>query len=437
MREATNVCVLGAWHLGSVASVCLADLGYSVTGLDRDAGITDNLSKGISPLFEPGLEELLKANLAAGRLRYTTDLAAALDGARYVWITYDTPVDEQDEVDLSGLVETAREIAPLLESRTTVIVSSQVPVGTCGELAAMIREINPGLEFGMVYTPENLRLGHAIARFKAPAMLVLGADDEAALDRAEALFAVIDAPKLRVSLKTAEMTKHAINAFLATCVGFAGEIALACDAVGADAVQVAAALRLDERIGPKARVSPGPGFSGGTLARDMRILQHLGERHGYETPLIDAVLAVSDRQNRLAVQRLREIFGSLEDRRFGVLGLTYTPNTSTLRRSMSIAVIQELSRSGARVKAYDPKADRDEARQHPECYRVEDPYEVARGADALLLLTEWPQFQQLDFARIRSLMARPLLIDARNMFSPEAMRSCGFEYVGIGRGLGK
>jgi UDPglucose 6-dehydrogenase len=432
----SRVCVVGLWHLGSVAAACLADLGLQVTGIDRDAKVVENLAKGTPPLFEPGLEDMVKKNLAAGRLHFTSDMKEALAGAEVAWITYDTPVDEHDEVDLTPVLEAATAIAPHLGEGAVVLVSSQVPVGTCAEMAASIAKARPGLKFGVACSPENLRLGVAIPRFLEPDMFILGSDDAWVQDKLEALLAKIEGPKPRMSLKTAEMVKHAINSFLATCVAYAGEIAMACDASGADAAVVAKALRLDERIGPKARVLPGPGFSGGTLARDMRVLQHLGERHGYKTPFVDSALEVSDRQNAMAIAILEKAFGSLKGKTFGILGLTYTPNTSTLRRSMAIAVVKELAKRGATIRAFDPKADRAEVALHPEIEMVEGTAELANGAHALVLLTGWPEFKQIDFAAAKSKMERALLVDAQNMFEPEALLAAGWEYAGIGRGRG-
>ena len=429
-----GVCVIGIWHLGAVTAACLADLGYSVVGVDEDLHKVQGLSRGTPPLFEPGLQELMAKNIANGRLSFTSDLAEGLAGASYALITYDTPVDDNDEVDLSGIFAVAEELAGHLESGATVIVSSQVPVGTCEEMAAVVREANPSLDFGIAYTPENLKLGQAIARFMRPEMIVIGTDSAATLQRVERLLAPIQAPRVRVDLRTAEMTKHAINAFLATAITFANEIANLCDEAGADALRVAEALRLDSRIGPGTPLNPGLGFAGGTLARDLKVLRRLSERHGYRGSLISAVLAVNERQNGVAVERLRRALGSFGGLSVGVLGLTYKAGTSTLRRSAALEIIRAIAAGGATVKAHDPKADPEEVRRHDGFTFCDDPYAVADGSDALLLVTNWPQFRELDFPRIRSLMRNPVLLDALNMLDADRMVEAGFRYIGVGRG---
>ncbi|HEU4758794.1 MAG TPA: UDP-glucose/GDP-mannose dehydrogenase family protein [Dehalococcoidia bacterium] len=429
-----RACVLGTWHLGSVTSACLAELGHTVIGMDPSRQRVEDLNRGVPPLYEPGLEELLARNLTARRLRYTTDLRAAARDAESVIIAYDTPVNDQDEVDLTGILAAAQAVAPHLDQGATLIVSSQVPVGTCERLADAVRRANPDLAFGIACLPENLRLGQAVQRFLAPEFLVIGAEDAAVQERVEALLARIDAPKLRVGLRTAEMTKHAINAYLATSISLINEIANLCDLVGADAFQVAEALRLDSRIGPGAPLTPGLGFGGGTLARDLQVLSRLGKDNAYEPHLIDGVLAVNRRQNERILSRLKGHYRSLHGLTVGVLGLTYKPETSTLRRSPSLEMIRALTAEGAAVKVYDPRADAREVEQHRHLFaRYGDPYAVAEGSQALILATGWPQFKELDFRRIRSLVANPLFLDAQNMLDPDKMSRLGFIYQGVGR----
>ena len=421
-----KVCVLGIWHLGSVASACLAELGFQVTGVDEDAARVEALNNGHAPLFEPDLDELLAKGLAAGRLSFVTDVSEGVAGADYVLIAYDTPVDDRDEVDLSGLFAAARAAAPHLAADATIVVSSQVPVGTCERLAEAVRETNPAVEFAIGCVPENLRLGQAVQRFMTPDFLVFGA---ASHERLEALFAAIDAPKLRTDLRTAEMTKHAINAYLATSISFINEIANLCDLVGADAFQVAEALRLDSRTGSETPLRPGLAFGGGTLARDMKALRGIGQVHGYEPALISGAIRVNERQNGTVLPRLKGVCKGLRGLTIGVLGLTYKPGTSTIRRSPAMEIIQALNAEGAAVKAYDPRADEAELRPYRHLFvRYDDAYAVADGSQALILTTGWPQFRELDFRRIRDLMGTPwLLLDANEM------SRLGFIYQGIGR----
>lgn len=430
----SKACVIGIWHLGSVVSACLADLGYTVIGVDKDLKKVEDLNNGIPPLFEPGLKELIQTNINRKRLSYTTDLGYAARGSSYVLITFDTPVDEKDEVDLSEIFATSTELAKYLDNNSLIIVSSQVPVGTCEQIKSAIEQNNPSVNFDIAYSPENLRLGRAIEVFKNPERIVIGADSPITLDKVEQFFAPVGAPTVRMNLRTAEMTKHALNVFLGTSISFANEIANLCDQVGADALKVAEALASDGRIGQKLPLKPGLGFAGGTLARDLRILQNLGDSVGYETHIIDAVLRVNEQQNKLVIRKLNKVYAAIRGLAIGVLGLTYKPGTSTLRRSAALEIIRDLVDEGAVVRAYDPKADLEEVQLHKEFKFCSDPYAVAKGADALVIVTEWPEFKSLDFDLIKSEMKKPVLIDTRNMLDSEQMMEKGFLYFGVGRG---
>jgi UDPglucose 6-dehydrogenase len=434
MIERQKICIVGIWHLGGVYSTCLANLGYQVIGVDQDSRRVEELNHGIPPIFEPGLQELLKADLDSGKLKYSTDIGSAVQGCEFVMVTFDTPVDDNDDVDLSPVLNACQEIGKYLEKGAVIIISSQVPVGTCENIKTMIKEKNPQLDFDIAYSPENLRLGKAVNYFLKPDRIVIGADSQVTLDRVEEFFKVVPSPKIRMNLRTAEMTKHALNAFLATSISFANEIANLCDQVGADALKIAEALKSDVRIGPGVPLLPGLAFAGGTLARDLKVLKKLGETAGYETHLINGVLTVNRRQNSLVIKKLQKIYGSLIDLNIGVLGLTYKPGTSTLRRSAAIDIIKELTDNGAKVKAFDPKAAPEEVRQHKEFIFLTDPYAVAKGADALVIITEWPEFKDLDFNLIKNSMKKPVLIDAKNMLDSQRLIEVGFLYSGIGRG---
>jgi UDPglucose 6-dehydrogenase len=429
-----KVCVIGLWHLGLVTAACLADLGRTVVGFDEDSQLVEALHSGRLPLFEPGLEELVAAGTAHERLRFTADPREALAGAGHAVIAYDTKVDERDESDLSQVMAAASLLARHLEDGSTVVVSSQVPVGTCERIQAAVRRGKPSRRFGIAYVPENLRLGQAIERFKKPEMIVIGADDPATARAVDELFSGIDGPRVVVGLRTAEMIKHALNAFLATCISFSSEMANLCDEVGADALEVARALHLDRRVGPLAPLRPGLGFAGGTLARDLKTLRKLGRRDGSGTPLIEAVLAVNERQNRVVTRKLKKLFGSLEGLTVGVLGLTYKPGTSTLRRSAALEIIGELTAGGAAVKAHDPRANLEELPVFPNFEFCPDPGAVALRSDALVIVTEWPEFRNLDFRAMRNAMRNAVLVDAQNMLDAQEMAELGFHYLGVGRG---
>jgi UDPglucose 6-dehydrogenase len=435
VRQDGKVCVTGLWHLGTVTSACLADLGYQVVAVDENSERVASLNDGAPPLFEPGLAELVRKHLTSGRLHFTSSLGEAVQAASHVVITHDTPVNEKDEPDLGPIASTIDALAGCLGDGATIIVSSQVPVGTCEALASRLRALNPGLHFGVACVPENLRLGQAIERFLRPDFLVFGADNEATMQRVEALYAPIPGPRVRVDLRTAEMTKHAINAYLATCISFGNELANLCDEVGADALQVVQVLRLDSRASPKAPLAPGLGFAGGTLARDMTVLQKLATQHRYAAPLLKGVLAVNEFQNRMVVQRLEGLLGTLAARTIGVLGLTYKPGTSTLRRSAAIEIIRDLVAKGAAIQAFDPKADPAEVELHRREFSIcTDPYAAAKDADALALVTPWPEFRDLDLARLKVVMHTPVILDAPNMLEPAKVTQAGFVYQGIGRG---
>jgi UDPglucose 6-dehydrogenase len=423
-----KVAVIGLWHQGVVGAACLADLGYDVLAADTDRERVDRLTEGKAPLYEPGLDELLRRGLDSRRLQFTTDLSAAVRGRPNILLMFDTPVDDNDDSDLGEIRAAVSAIAPHLEPDAVILVTAQVPVGTCDEIQQMTRR-------SVAYTPENLQLGQAIERFRTPPLPVVGADDNATLDRIEALLSALPVQWQRVSLRTAEMTKHALNSFLAVSICFANELGNLCDEVGADGRRLAEVLRLEPRIGAKARLSPGLGFSGGTLARDMQTLRKLGDRNGIETPLLDGAWVSNQRQNRTVIHKLKQNLGeNLRGRRIAILGLTYKPETSTLRRSAALEIAGELIREGADVWASDPRASRDELSAYPGLHFVENPYDAIRQGDALVLMTPWKQYRELDFEAIRSGMTTPLLIDTANLWNADDLTSLGFLYIDIGSG---
>jgi UDPglucose 6-dehydrogenase len=430
----TSVCVIGIWHLGSVYSSCIAELGYNVIGVDTDACKVKNLNRGIPPLFEPNLAELINKNVLAGRLCFTSDYSEAVSKARFIFITFDTKVDDEDVVNLTEVYSTALHLAKYIQGGSTIIVSSQVPVGTCEKLSYMIKKQNPSADFKLAYVPENLRLGQAIDRFMHPERIVIGADEKETQDIVEEFFSIITDPKLKMSLRSAEMAKHALNVYLATTISFGNEIANLCDETGADALQVAEALRLDSRIGKKAMIKPGLGFAGGTLARDLKVLQKLGQTTNCKTPLVNAVLEVNYKQNQLVAEKLKKIYGSIENLTVAVFGLTYKAGTSTLRRSSALEIIRSLSSEGAKIKAYDPKADLREVAEQFTFEFFTEPFEAAKNADALIFVTDWPEFRKLDFLSLKAVMNKPVIIDAQNMLDANFLSEIGFTYLGVGRG---
>jgi len=431
-----GIAVLGCWHQGVVGAACMADFGFDVTGVAANAGDTARLNDGKAPLFEPGLDDLLSKGIRAGNLRFTDSAADAIKGCPYVFIMFDTPVDENDQSDLTCIFDAVREAAPAMQEDVIVYVTSQVPVGTCDKISALIHQTNPSLKFGLAYSPENLRLGQAVQRFIHPALPVIGSDDSSALDRLEKLLSVFNVKWTRIPLRAAEMTKHALNAFLATCITFGNELGNICDEVGVDGQAVAKALRLEERVGPKAMLFPGMGFSGGTLARDMQTLRGLGDRFGLETAMLDGVWEANKRQNGFVLRKLQKSIGNLKGRRIAVLGLTYKPQTSTLRRSAALEIITDLKNAGAVITAHDPMADRAEVAQHSEFEFTDDVYAAVTDTEAVVIITAWEDYLFLDYKRIHKAMKGRTLIDCNNMLKPDDMDALGFEYMNVGRGRG-
>jgi UDPglucose 6-dehydrogenase len=406
-----------------------------VIASDHDTKRIALLASGKSPVFEPGLDELIEKGLRSGKLTFNSNVARSVEGCRSVLIMFDTPVNEHDESDLSEILATAAEIAPKLESGVVLYVTAQVPVGTCDRIAESIRENNPSLGFGIAYSPENLRLGQAIDRFRYPVLPVIGSDDPATFDRLEPFLSLFSVKWERVTLRTAEMTKHALNAFLATSICFANELGNLCDEVGADGRRIAEVLRLEPRIGSKAMLFPGLGFAGGTLARDMQALRSIGDRLALETPLLDGAWESNRQQNRLVLRKLKKIFPSLANVRAAVLGLTYKPGTSTLRRSAALEIIADMAREGMRVSAHDPKADRVEVATHANFQFFEEVYRAVEGADVLIVITPWPEYKSLNFVQVRQLVSGTVLIDTANLLDAHQLQALGFRYEGIGQGL--
>ncbi len=429
----TRVAVFGIWHLGAVAAACLAHLGLRVKGVEADASRLAALIAGVPPLHEPGLEEMMGEGIAEGRLGFVTDAKTATAEADVVVFAEDVPVDDADQPDVSGLLETARSVAPHLRDDTTLVVMSQVPVGTCALIRQTVMEARLGSRIEVAYCPENLRLGAAIERFLRPDVVIIGADSPRARACAEALYAGIPAPRAVMDVRSAEMTKHALNALLATATSFGNEIATLCEHLDVDATQVIDAIQMDKRIGHGLPLLPGPPFSGGTLARDLQVLRGLASNSGIPVPLLEGVIVVNEMQKRLAVRKLEEALGELAGKRIAILGLTYKPGTSTLRRSTAVELIQALNERRADVAAYDPKADLTPAAHLPRFERVADAYGAARGADAVVIMTDWPEFRTLDMRTLRAAMRGAVLIDIRNILDAGEAEEAGLAYYGVGR----
>lgn len=429
----STVAVVGIWHLGIVNCVGFAEAGYDVIGVELDREKVAKLQAGTPPLFEPGLQELMTKHLASGRLSFTSDPADA-SRAQWVVIAYDSPVNEKDEVDIGPVVRASRALAPHLGKDTPLVITSQLPLGTCERIEADLKKRAKGWESGVVYTPENLRLGSAIERFREPDMIVLGANDERARAAALELYAPFKTEKPAMDLRSAEMVKHALNTFLATSITFINEIANLADRLGADAVAVGKALKLDKRIGNRALMMPGLGFSGGTLARDVTQLRKFAREAQYKAKLLDAIVSVNEGTFEEVLIKLKKRLGSLRGKRVGILGLTYKPGTSTVRRSPAIKIVKMLKSAGAKCSGYDAGASAEELAGYAKLFtRASTPEELARGADAIVLVTEWPEFRDLDFAALGKVMKKRIMVDSKNHLDPARLAAAGFDYQGFGR----
>ncbi|MCW2982602.1 MAG: UDP-glucose/GDP-mannose dehydrogenase family protein [Conexibacter sp.] len=432
-----KVCVAGLWHLGAVTAASLASVGHEVAAFDEDAQVTADLAAGTPPLFEPGLEDLVEQGLAAGTLRATSDPADAVSGAEVLWVTYDTPVDAEDIADVDLVVGRVQALLPLLAAGTVVLISSQLPVGTAARLET---EAPAGLSFAV--SPENLRLGKAIEVFLQPDRVIVGVRD----DHARAVIGRLLAPVTDriewMGVESAEMAKHALNAFLAVSVTFINEVAAVCERVGADAGDVSRALKTEQRIGPKAYLGPGGAFAGGTLARDIRALTGLGDAEGLPLPVLHGVWDSNTAHRGWPRRTINALLAddapatspdALAGKVVAVWGLTYKPGTDTLRRSSSVELCRDLAASGATVRAHDPAVSElpDDLTEVIEL--TDDPFAAATGADALVIATEWPEYRALDAAQIGDALRGDLVVDANGFLAGALQDDPSVRYASVGR----
>jgi len=420
-----NITVLGLWHLGCVTAACCAK-HFNVTGLDFDDANVRKLNAGQAPLFEPGLNELISAGLAAGKLAFTTDPQTACAQADILWVAYDTPVNENDESDVDFVLGNLRRALAALPAGALVLISAQLPVGTCARLEQEFPQ------FAFACSPENLRLGKALDAFEKAERAVVGIRNDAKKALLEQLFKPFAAQTLFMRTESAEMVKHALNSFLALSITFINEIARLCEHTGADAREVSAGLKSEPRIGPKAYLGPGGPFAGGTLARDVVTLSRLAAAHGEKISVIPAIKTSNDLHRGWAFRRLQSRLGQLRGKKIAVLGLTYTPNTDTLRRSAAVELCQQLLAAGAAVTAFDPAVKALPAELAAVSLAADLSAAVA-GADAAAVCTEWPQFRQANWAELVSRMRQPVLVDANRFLDKELKKLPGVEHLSVGR----
>ncbi len=428
-----KVCVVGLWHLGSVIAACLSSGGHQVYGLDFDAQVIEGLNQGKAPLFEPGLDDLIQKGIQAHTLRFTTNPEPALRAAAVIWLTYDTPVDEDDRADVEYVVERMTRLFLYLQDGQEVLISSQLPVGSAKRLQEMFEETHPGKQVDFSCSPENLRLGKAISVFIQPDRVVIGTRTE----KSRAVFAQLFSPFTDriewMGVESAEMTKHALNAFLATSVTFINEIAILCEQVGADAKEVERGLKTEARIGPKAYLGPGSAFAGGTLARDVAFLSQLGETYKQPIYIVPAVKASNDAHKSWHRRHLDQSLGGLRGKTIAVWGLTYKPGTNTLRRSSAIELCTWLLSQGAKVQAHDPSITT-LSEEYPQIQLSASPQEALKNADALVIATEWPEYKNIELGNELQKMKKQLVLDANRFLAGQIESiAADVKYITVGK----
>ena len=432
-----RITMIGAGYVGLVSGVCFADFGHHVTCVDNVEEKVAALKAGTIPIYEPGLDELVKSNVKAGRLMFTTDLKAAVAEADVVFIAVGTPSRRGDgHADLSYVYAAAKDIAHAMTGFTVVVTKSTVPVGTGDEVERIIRSERPDAEFAVVSNPEFLREGAAIADFKRPDRIVIGSEDERASEVMREVYRPLylnSAPLFFCDRRTSELIKYAGNAFLAMKITFINEMADLCEKVGADVQKVAKGIGMDKRIGDKF-LHAGPGYGGSCFPKDTMALVKTAQDNDSPVRLIETTVAVNDTRKRAMARKvIAACGGSVRDKKIAVLGLTFKPNTDDMRDAPSLSIIQALQDNGALVHAYDPEGMEAARAMLPDVDLGDSPYDIAKGADALVLVTEWDEFRALDLRRLRPIMNAPVLVDLRNVYPADEVHRYGFEYHGVGR----
>jgi UDPglucose 6-dehydrogenase len=433
-----HICVVGSGYVGLVTGTCFAEFGVDVTCVDNDASKIEALERGKIPIYEPGLEELVERNIRAGRLHFTTDLKAGVEKSLVVFIAVGTPPREDGSADLRYVDEVAESIGRNLNGYKVVVTKSTVPIGTGKRIRGIIEMHNArGARFDVVSNPEFLREGSAIEDFMHPDRVVIGADSDQAVAIMRDLYAplyLIETPFVTTNVASSEMIKYASNAFLATKISFINEMSEICERVGADVHHVAKGMGLDKRINPKF-LHPGPGFGGSCFPKDTSALVQIAAEHGYRLRIVEAVLEVNRERRAAMAAKMRRLLPDFSGRTVAALGLAFKPNTDDVRDSPALDILGEALQAGARLRVFDPAA-METSRPALGEERVTwcaDAYDAARGADLLVIFTEWNQFRNLDLDRIKSLLAAPRIVDCRNIYDPQRMRAAGFEYLCVGR----
>jgi len=428
-----KIAVVGTGYVGLVTGSCFADLGNQVTCVDVDRRKIAELKRGICPIFEPGLEEIIRRNRNQ-RLFFTTDLAKAVQNSDLVFIAVSTPPGKKGEVDITNVKAVARGIAKSINRYKIIINKSTVPIGMGDIVTQIIIKHGPkDVSFDVVSNPEFLREGSAVADLLRPERVVIGATRRNAAQKVAELYKPLRSPVLITDLKSAEMIKYASNAFLATKISFINEIADLCDKVGADVLQVTKGMSYDSRIGGQF-LNPGLGFGGSCFPKDVSALVQIGKSSGFKFRILPEVLAINQGQRRFFLETVRKTVGKVRGKTLAVWGLSFKPNTDDMREAPSLTILPALTAAGARLRVYDPVSIPKAKALFKKVKFCKTPYEAAQGADAVLLLTEWNEFKQVDFQKLKSMVRQPILVDGRNMYDPQEMAERGFVYRGMGRG---
>ncbi len=429
-----RICVIGVGYVGLVTATCFADLGNQVVNLDIAQDKIDKLKRGELPIYEPGLEEMVHRNIAAGRLSFTTNYAEAVPGAEFIFVAVGTPSGVDGEADLKYVRMATEAIAENMTGYVVIVNRSTVPVGTGDQTAGILTKRGKkwGADFSVVSNPEFTREGAAIWDFLNPDRVVLGSVDVKAAEAVAEIYAPLRCKFVITDLRTAEMIKYASNSFLALRISFMNEIASISEKLGADVKQVAYGMGLDQRIGPHF-LDAGLGFGGSCFPKDVKALTYMAEVNGLHPQLLRAVMDINRDQRRQVIVKLRDILGDLHEKNIALLGIAFKPNTDDIREAPAVDLVHLLLNEGACVSAYDPVAMENASRVLQDVKLCADPYEMAKNADALILVTEWNEFKQLDLPRIAASMHQKVFIDGRNVYDPKEMKELGFQYRGVGR----
>lgn len=434
-----HITMIGTGYVGLVTGTCFAEFGHTVTCVDKVEEKIEKLKKGVIPIYEPGLDNLVKKNVDEGRLCFTSDLAVSVPFSDAVFIAVGTPSSRRGDgyADLSYIYQAAKEVAPHLNDYTVVVDKSTVPVGTARQVSRIIKETNPSVDIDIASNPEFLREGAAIADFMRPDRVVIGVETERAEDVMREIYKPLyirDTPIVSTTIETAELAKYAANAFLAVKISFINEIANVCEAVNANVTDIAKAIGMDGRIGSKF-LHPGPGYGGSCFPKDTLALMRIVQENGENVRVVEAAVEANSAQKARMVKKIREMLGGSEaGKTIAILGLTFKPETDDMRDAPSATIIPALLEKGAKIKAHDPKGIEEAKHYLPAGIEyVQNAYEAAAEADCVVLMTEWNQYRALDLERIKESMNAPVFVDLRNVYEPQKMKELGFQYMGVGR----